>query len=421
MAKQTSNFGFLQPEQNDFYDINVYNNNLERLDSILHVNGLENISPDEPNAPIGYRKMTAIIDLSNSNPTTCVTYADDAVDMVAGDASWDEFFGHYPVLFKDGAEVGKLNRDNFDQFEDGTTADISSGDAGDAMICFPRRGLYIKTNGTKLTVSMTDNPNDSAYEYNAHMKGSVAKDKFYLGAYKGFVLQNKLRSLKGKTPSVNQPIGSFRTYAQANGEGYEQSAFYQLIFRQVMFILKYKSLDSQTKIGVGFTEASDLGIKSTGSTKTWGMDCELIKQSNLSYMSDGTHCMKLFGIEDFWGNVYEWIDGLRTTSSRSILTATVDFNDAGSGYMDNGNNGILEDVGNYMSSPIGTTKSGFVMKNASGSASTHFCDHASINGDVVAKFGGYFASGSQAGVFHLTLADAQSRTHNTIGARLMYL
>ena len=76
----------------------------------------------------------AIIDLSNSNPATCVTYADDAVGMTAGDSAWDEFFGHYPVLLKNGVEVGKLNPNNFDQFEDGTTADISSGNAGDAMI-----------------------------------------------------------------------------------------------------------------------------------------------------------------------------------------------------------------------------------------------------------------------------------------------
>lgn len=127
--------------------------------------------------PQPYKKMTAIIDLSNSNPATCVTYADDAVGMTAGDSAWDEFFGHYPVLLKNGVEVGKLNPNNFDQFEDGTTADISSGNAGDAMIAFPRRGLTITTSGTKITISMTDDPDNADFEYNAHTRGTTPKDK----------------------------------------------------------------------------------------------------------------------------------------------------------------------------------------------------------------------------------------------------
>lgn len=38
-----------------------------------------------------FRTMTVQIDLSNSNPDTCVTYADDAVGMTAGSDAWDDF------------------------------------------------------------------------------------------------------------------------------------------------------------------------------------------------------------------------------------------------------------------------------------------------------------------------------------------
>ena len=50
--------------------------------------------------------MTVVIDQSNSNPETCITYADDAVGMTSGSSEWDDFFGHYPCLFKNGVEVG---------------------------------------------------------------------------------------------------------------------------------------------------------------------------------------------------------------------------------------------------------------------------------------------------------------------------
>ena len=69
--------------------------------------GAVNISTENrlSGTPQPYKKMTVNIDLSNSNPSTSITYADDAVGMTAGSSEWDEFLGHYPVLFKDGAEV----------------------------------------------------------------------------------------------------------------------------------------------------------------------------------------------------------------------------------------------------------------------------------------------------------------------------
>lgn len=371
--------------------------------------------------PQSYKKMTAIIDLSNSNPATCVTYADDAVGMTVGSSAWDDFFGHYPVLLKNGVEVGKLQRNNFDKFEDGSTADISSGNAGDAMIAFPRRGLSIKTVGTKIYVSMTDDPDNADFEYNAHTRGTTPKDVFYLGVYKGYVASSKLRSLKGKAITANQTIGTFRTQAQVNGSGYEQSGFYQLTFRQVMFILKYKTLNSQSAVGMGYVLSSHSAAIASGGTETWGMDCEEIKKTNPSYMTDQNHHVKCFGLEDFWGNIWEWIDGLVSDSSRNVLTANSGFNDSGSGYTNNGNGGVSANIGNYMSKPQGSTKAGFVAKEVNGSETTYFCDYAYLYASCVAFFGGGWNNAANAGAFPLTVNYASSHSYAHIAARLMYL
>lgn len=370
--------------------------------------------------PQPFRTMTAVIDLSNSNPNTCITYEDDAVGMEACSSDWDDFFGHYPVLLKNGVEVGKLQRNNFDKFEDGSTADISSGNAGDAMIAFPRRGLKITTNDSKIYISMTDDPDNADFEYNAHTRGTTRKEKFYLGVYKGYTASNKLRSLKGKTITASQTIATFRTQAQANGSGYEQSGFYQLTFRQCMFILKYKSLDSQNAVGRGFVDDNSDKI-ATGSTETWGMDSEIIRSTNPSYLTDGKHHIKLFGIEDFWGNIYEWIDGLVSDSSRNVLTANDNFNDSGSGYTNNGNGGVSSNIGNYMSKPRGSTKAGFVAKEVSGSESTYFCDYATLSASCVAKFGGSWGNAAIAGAFQLDGSSSASNSGAYIAARLMYL
>lgn len=38
MAKQTSNFGFVKPDVNEFYDVNVQNENWDKLDALLNEN-----------------------------------------------------------------------------------------------------------------------------------------------------------------------------------------------------------------------------------------------------------------------------------------------------------------------------------------------------------------------------------------------
>lgn len=369
--------------------------------------------------PQPYKIMTVEIDLLNGNPSTCCTYTDDAVDMESGDTSWDEFFGHYPVLFKNGQEVGKLNPNNFAQFEDGSTVDISSGDAGDVMIAFPRRGVRINIVDNILTVSMTDDPDNPDFKYYAHSRGEERKEKFYLGAYQGYLLSLKLRSLSGKLPNNKFSIGAFRTYAQANGTGYEQSGFYQLIFRQVMYLLKYKNLNSQSAVGSGFTGWTISNEPSnTGTTNSLGMDYR---------ETSGIKHVKLFGIEDFWGNLQEWIDGIvlkeKDSSTITLLTTTTGFNNSGTDYEIETE--MADSVG-YMRKPKGTTETGFVINETGGSTTTYFCDCAKVRcydstTNYVASFGGNWDSGSDAGIFCLLADKSTYESFVSVGARLMYL
>lgn len=374
---------------------------------------------------LDYQTMTAVINLSNSNPATCVSYADDAVGMTA--EQWDEFFGHYPVLFKDGKEVGRLDRNNFSLFEDGSLADIESGKSGDVMIAFPRRGLKITKSGTTtVTISMTNDPDNPDFKYYAHQRGSVKKNVFYIGAFKGYKDgDNKLRSLTGKKPTANITIGTARTYAHNNGSGYEQSAFYQLLFRQCAYIMKFGSLNSQTKVGKGVVSRSySEGCVNTGGSNTYGMDCEIIKASNPSYMTDGKHQVKCLGIEDFWGNIFEWIDGLVTDSSNpiNILTNTDNFQDngMGAGYMTT-SSGMSSGNGGYMKEPQGSTETGFTFKASGGSSTTYFTDSAYLDGGYVASFGGSWYDGGSAGAFRLDVAYSASGSYDDVSARLMYL
>ena len=361
--------------------------------------------------PIASQTYTVIIDETNSNPETALTYADDAINLQPKSDEFLEFLGAKPCLLKEGKVVGYLNPNDFSKFEDGSTADITSGNAGDVMIEFPKRGIKIERKGTNLHVSMTDELGNADFSYMAHKKGAQEVDNIYIGAYKAFVTGGKMRSLSGKTPTANKTIGAFRTDAQANGEGYQQSQWYHLVYRQVAYILYTKNLDSQTAIGRGYVDGNSSAL-ATGSTDKLGM---------VYGETTGKKSVKVFGIEDFWGNIWEWVDGLATSSSRDILITKTnnDYNNAGSNYQQYGK---CFSKDGYIDKSVGDNNNGFLPETAGGSSSTYYADYAyqSSSGGKTARFGGNWNSASDAGAFCLNVYGAPSYSNSVFSARLSF-
>lgn len=361
-----------------------------------------------------YKVYGVTINLSNSNSANAVTYTDDAVGMTGGSSTWDSlpiFKDIKPCVMVNGVVQYYLNPNDFTKKADGNTADITTV-GNDVMIEIPKVGFKISTSGSTLTIKVTDNPNagSDGFKYYAHTRTTEGDcNKLYIGAYAGYVSSSKLYSSSGKTPTVSQTIRTFRTQAQARGSGYDLISFYPLTLLQCLFIIRYKSIDSQTALGKGYVDAS--AKTSTGATNTNGM---------YYGTTSGTVHVKFAGIEDFWGNVYYWIDGLYSDSNRNILTAFKDFNDTGSGYTSRGQ-GASSNLSGYMSKPQGTTESGFVAKETNGSTTTYFADCASLYASGLPSFGGYWISGAYAGTFQLNVTYSASNSDSYLGGRLMYL
>ena len=365
----------------------------------------------------GYKKYTAIINLTNSEtPNNCISLADDAQGK-----SLDElraFIGHYPCLFINGEENRKLNPDNYAKYaDDNTDADITTL-GNDVMVKFPRRGLSIRTIGSEIYITFTDDPNAKDFNYYAFQKGLLDKEAFFYGAYKGYVSGSKLYSSSGKTPTVNTTIGAFRNYAQARGSGYEQVAFYQRQYLIACYILLHQSLNSAEKIGRGKDSGS--AVIATGGSNTWGMDSELAKAQYPTYLTDGAHNVKCLGIEDLWGNCWEWLDGC-VTQNYNVATATSGFNDTGKGYVSRGIASYNAWGGTYISAIAGNNELGFYPTSAIGSDTTYFCDGHWQGANCIATAGGSWSNGALCGVFTLLVNDAPSTASSDRGARLMFL
>ena len=269
--------------------------------------------------PVPWKVMTVVIDLNNSNPESCCSYLNDATSMVSGingTSVWQNFFGYKPCLFKDGKVVGYLNPNDYTKFEDGSDADITSGNAGSVMIEYPRCGLNISKVNKKITISMTNNPNDSNFKYYAHQRGNISKDAFYLGAYVGTLVGGKLKSISDSLPTTNYCMGNFYKYAVANGTGYGIMCFYQLLYIQAMYILQFKNLSSGSVLGFGGSSDN----AKTGTGNSYGLNHKSTMYGNV---------VKMFGIEGPWGfrreflnNAYFTNSNLRTTTDDTITNMT---------------------------------------------------------------------------------------------------
>lgn len=347
-----------------------------------------------------YRVMTAVIDQSNSNPLTCVTYEDDARTMTKGSSQWDDFFGAKLVLFKNGQEVRDL--------KDSELNGLSPTD-GDVMVKFKRMGLNMRTVGDKVYVTMTDNPNDSNFKYYAHTRGTTRKEAFYLGAYLGFLDESKLRSITGKKPTVEKTIGDFRTLAQNNGIGYELCGFYQLTFLQAMYVLKYGNLDSQTAIGEGLSAANKDSMNRTGATNGKGKDYGT---------TSGLQQMRFQFIEDFYGNRDCMIDGVLTSNNGTIFVATDNFNNERIGYKDTG---VAINGNGYIAKVQGTSELGFIPKESIGSSTTHYSDYYNGSRNSFIFFGGNIERKNACGAFCMYICWGSTMSSYIFSSRLMFL
>lgn len=311
------------------------------------------------------------IDKNNSNPETRVTYIGDAVGFTPmrgnnGDfqwGSWQKVFESFeirPCVLKNKEVQYYLDPNDFTKKIDGSPANLTGAD-GDVMIEF----------GKTLWWKWTDEGDTYTIE---------VSDKEFEGAVK---------------------------HAFEIEEGYNLVPYYPLLLTQVLFVIFFKSTDSQTALGRGYVDDNST-FAATGGTNAKGM---------FYGESTGKQQMKFLGIEDYWGNKFWWIDGLVTDSSRNLLIGKGNFNNSGSGYQSFAS-GVSSSITGYINSVQGGNEKGFIIKTSSGSATTYYADYGILGSARVARFGGARTDRSYAGFACLPLYIAASDSYVTVGARL---
>lgn len=373
------------------------------------------VEVEEPTPPPAQRFIYGVsVDETNSNPETAVTYIEDAIGVeVATPTGYGGWADKYPFNqikpcgFKDGQVVKYINPNDFSKYEDDT--DVT--DDVDVMIEFPKLWWNFTTTDTGYELRISNEQVDENYVCPAHTVGTEERDKIYVGAFMGCNEGGKLRSKSGVSPTVSQTIGTFRTQAQANGEGYQQYNYTSMLMLQILYLIMYKNRDSQTALGYGYANGNSAKIN-TGETSSKGM---------IFGETTGKQQMKFLGIEDFWGNVYSWVDGFYSSSNRTMMISDNSvFNNNGSGYIDNGI-GASANTGGYTGKVQGGNYSGFVIKDTSGSTTTKYCNWGKLDGGCPPVVGGNWNGDLYAGAFRFACYYSASNSYSIISSRLVHL
>ena len=368
-----------------------------------------------------YKYYTVRIDLNNPDPETSCTYMDDAVGMTPGYDGWKNELiidSIKPCILTDGGEVVGYFLDKEDMSKGYSSTFATEPELRtDYMIEFPLMGYKLWNDENYQYVSVTDDPNaeDKGYCYYAHSL-NVEKDcdKIYIGAFLGYVDGLILYSDKDKTPTTSTSLIDFRNYAASySGEGYSLISFYPWTLLQCLYVIIYKNLNSQAALGQGYTNASAIDV--TGTTLSQPF-CSGDPNNNTKHV-------KFLGIEDFWGNLYGWLDGLYLDGDDNILTDYRNSQFTGSGHNFQFNTGQIYGRPGYISKILGNNAGGFVPTEFNGSNSTYFADEGNVYPEcfgICGGCGGGWLSGAEAGAFCLSLSSSDSSAGSNVGARLMY-
>jgi hypothetical protein len=249
-------------------------------------------------------------------------------------------------------------------------------------------------------------------------------------------------------------MAQFEAAGNAIGTGWGLMNFHTHCLLQLLFYIEYASFDSQSKLGLGRTNASNTAAALTGTYLNQvgegaGTDIQSLLASNGTYGSttNNYHSVVWRGIENLWGNIWQWIPGYNTTdTSHRILkrdgtgtiadvltsgnyeeitnpiplngTTNISGTDGGEychGYV----SALARDSGNILG-PM------FIPGALAGASNTYLTDYfyshkSGISQTGFLLAGGYWADAGKAGVGYLYATAAASAVDSSVGARLEFL
>lgn len=282
-----------------------------------------------------------------------------------------------------------------------------SRSAADVMVYIP--GFYYK---------IIDDASAKKRYYYVADKPKTGWDKHpgsgrYVGRYN---TSSSNTSRTGYSPYVSMTRATARSGAKGKGNGWALYDYASWCAIGLLYIVEYADWGTQAKIGRGYCDSNSSAISSGGTDS-------MVYHTGRASGTDGKAAVQYRHIENPWGNVFQWVDGINF--SGSTVYACIDpakyADDTSSGYTDVGtrttSSGYISALGMSATAPWAIYPAA-----AGGSETTYVPDYSwTATGWLVLFAGGHWGSGSDAGLFYFYGDGGSSGSGGNVGARLLFV
>ena len=288
-------------------------------------------------------------------------------------------------------------------------------DGNNVLVKIPK--YWVKVSHAPFKVQIADKATPGYQVSPAHRDrgdGVGERDVVYIGRYE---CDGSYMSRSGQAPKVSTPLATFRSGIHALGAEYWQADIALHLTWWFLYIVEYADWNGQTAIGQGNV--------SSGAKINTGATDSMTYHTGRAAGTDGQTAVQYRNIENPWGNVREWRDGI-IFSDTNICTYNnpANFSDAynGTGAVVRSNkraasSGWIKAWGHDTNDPS------FIYPSEIGGSETTFVpDYCYYNTGVRAlNVGGNYGNGTNAGPFYLNGNNTPANTNANLGSRLQKL
>ncbi len=260
--------------------------------------------------------------------------------------------------------------------------------------------------------------NEYIYISKEEQKGFTKSEAFSVGRYTMSGNATKVYSRSGYTPLVGTTITNFRTYARKLGNDFGQLDYHYFIL-QLLYLVEYADYNSQEVLGLGNVNNPSNG----NSYAITNGGCNTLGMKSGSITNDGKHSVIYRGIEDIFGNVWQFVDGINIRDNMVYInynssTYTVDIFDGDYqklGYTNALLSGSTTHLGYDSNHPLISFPT-----SVGGKETTHMSDYYwQETGNRIALVGGVWYDGWKCGLWYWCLVEASPISGGHISARLL--
>ena len=244
--------------------------------------------------------------------------------------------------------------------------------------------------------------------------GAKEIDYVMVGKYEGSGSSSMVYSKSGQTPLVNITMDDFRNGCKAHGAGYQQYDFLIDLIIKELWLVEMATTNSQS-IMYGYANDNS-SIINTGATDTVATPTG----SPISN-TDGKHACKYRGIENPWGNIWKWCDGISFSGSSVYVCTEPTAYSASKTTLPYEYYGTRASSNGFVKT-VAPLKEGSLIQYVTAvgaDESSYYCDR-SWQGGTVLNCSGKWNNGTRAGLWYWDSDNTASTSGIDIGGRLCY-